>query len=304
MMDQVNKQGMVLPQDVYALQLATINGINFTRREIDVIACTLSGKISKKIALLLSISPKTVENHMRNIILKIGCNNQTGIIDFVEKTNKFSLVKNHYSNLLVQHTFESELKKILKVASKRNLSGLIIYIKEQQKDKMQFFNHFTSNLQAAGINIFIEHPEKNALYFCLENKIKLHHVNHIICHLDAALADDEVQLIQLINKNPYAFVFISTDGDASVTIPKELSNAEYVSLQEQENYYFFVFEVLKKLLAPLSLDEYLSVFKQKYRDFSENPIRFNSEQHPIFESNHQKKTHPSIFSINLEPKNV
>ncbi len=52
--------------------LRIISGIKFSIREIDVLACIVSGRSSKLIASLLSISVATVSSHIRNIAKKIG----------------------------------------------------------------------------------------------------------------------------------------------------------------------------------------------------------------------------------------
>lgn len=56
-----------------------INDIVLTERQIDIIACVLHGRSVKRIAAILSISPKTVEAHIRNINLKLGCRSQDNI---------------------------------------------------------------------------------------------------------------------------------------------------------------------------------------------------------------------------------
>ena len=63
-----------------------INGINLTQREVDVISCIINVRGTKKIATILSISLRTVERHIHNIMLKSRCNSQEGIKDFVEKS--------------------------------------------------------------------------------------------------------------------------------------------------------------------------------------------------------------------------
>ena len=67
-----------------------INGIYLTAREIDVVACLLGGRSTKKIASLLSISVKTAENHIRNIMSKLGYNSRDNIIVFLEKSEQIS----------------------------------------------------------------------------------------------------------------------------------------------------------------------------------------------------------------------
>lgn len=89
-------------KDIYDKHLAFINDIKFTRREIDIIAFICSGRSGKKTASFLSISPKTVENHIHNIMEKLGCNSREAIIDFIEKTGKFSYIKKYYQSLQSQ----------------------------------------------------------------------------------------------------------------------------------------------------------------------------------------------------------
>ena len=75
-------------------ELQSIKDKNFTIREIDIIACLIHNRGEKKIADLLSISPRTVSAHVRNIMQKLTCNSREGIIDFVEKSGKLNLLKN------------------------------------------------------------------------------------------------------------------------------------------------------------------------------------------------------------------
>ena len=98
-------------EDQFLSNLEAINNIAFTKREIDIVACIIGGRTSKKIAAFLSVSPKTIEAHIRNIMLKLDCNSRECIIDFIEKSGKFAAIKNHYATLLVKKNFELELKK-------------------------------------------------------------------------------------------------------------------------------------------------------------------------------------------------
>lgn len=59
-------------QNMHVGQLAVINNVNFTPREIDIISCLLNMRGTNKIASLLSIAPNTVLTHIHNIILKFG----------------------------------------------------------------------------------------------------------------------------------------------------------------------------------------------------------------------------------------
>jgi tetratricopeptide (TPR) repeat protein/DNA-binding CsgD family transcriptional regulator len=86
----------------------------FTPREIDIIACLIHGRAPKKIAVLLSLSPKTIENHIHNMMLKAECNSREGILDYVEKAGYMPLLRQHYGrlNLLAFTEEQEEIKQI------------------------------------------------------------------------------------------------------------------------------------------------------------------------------------------------
>ena len=55
---------------------------DLTTREIDVLRSVATGKSMKEIALALSISPKTVDNHLQNIYSKIDVKTRGAAILF------------------------------------------------------------------------------------------------------------------------------------------------------------------------------------------------------------------------------
>jgi DNA-binding CsgD family transcriptional regulator len=71
----------------------------FTPQEISIISCLVHGKSTKGIANLLSLSPRTIENHLRNIRLKIGANSRDSILVYVEKAGYMLQLRLHYSKL-------------------------------------------------------------------------------------------------------------------------------------------------------------------------------------------------------------
>ena len=83
-------------------KLHTISNIRFTARESEVLACLLFNRKEKKIAEILSISPRTIESHIANIKMKLsGCSKEQ-IIDFLEVSDKVNDLRNIYSKLLIQ----------------------------------------------------------------------------------------------------------------------------------------------------------------------------------------------------------
>jgi tetratricopeptide (TPR) repeat protein/DNA-binding CsgD family transcriptional regulator len=88
--------------------LLIINGIKFSLREIDVIAYVVGGRSTKKIAMMSGLSPRTVENYIRNIMIKLECNSRESIIDFIEKSDKLSAIRAHYSRLIGHQSFSEK----------------------------------------------------------------------------------------------------------------------------------------------------------------------------------------------------
>src|SRR5258708_33297833 len=113
---------MSRPQEIYLRDLEMINGIRFTPREIDIAAFLQNGKTTKTIAFFLGISAKTVENVKSNLMQKLGSSSREGIIDFIEKAGKFSLLKEYYQSLLVYIAFEQKLREVSKLLD-QNANG-------------------------------------------------------------------------------------------------------------------------------------------------------------------------------------
>ena len=86
--------------ELYKEHLATIKGIKFTFREIDILVCIVHNRGEKKIASMLSISPRTVSVHVYNVMNKLACNSKDQIIDFIESSGKLPLFREYYLHLL------------------------------------------------------------------------------------------------------------------------------------------------------------------------------------------------------------
>lgn len=85
----------------------------FTNREIDVLSCLVCGRASS-ISSFLSISGRTVEKHIQNIKNKLECCSREQILDYLEKSKKYTFLKTHYKNLVYYNKFQRCLKIINK----------------------------------------------------------------------------------------------------------------------------------------------------------------------------------------------
>src|SRR5262245_38986693 len=121
-----------LPLEIYSKHLETIKGIRFTLREVDIIACILNGRSARTISSFLSISTITFAAHIDNIRAKASCSSRESIIDFVENSDKFSILKNdYYLSLLTETSFKKRLQAISKEGHSRSPVISLIYEQEQ-----------------------------------------------------------------------------------------------------------------------------------------------------------------------------
>lgn len=157
-----------------------INNLKFSLREIDIISCVLNMRGAKKIANILQISHRTVERHIQNIMLKIGCNSQEGITDFVEKSSQFLQLKKHYTLLLINSFFQSQLIRISSHIKRQKLSYNLHVDKNLKQETKLFEKHMSLlGIELCAANATFEirlsqgnssSANKDGLYnICLEN---------------------------------------------------------------------------------------------------------------------------------------
>lgn len=139
-------------KELYETHLYKINEVNFTFREIDVIACILHNRSDKKIASILLVSPRTVNSHVYNIMGKLCCNSKDQIIDFIEKSEAYLWMKTYYMHLLVRNIFK---KQLIQIAKTINLKT--VYVKYDKKQKIEldekFYQSIEQHLNLANIKL-------------------------------------------------------------------------------------------------------------------------------------------------------
>jgi len=125
-------------RELYTKHLSSMLGISFTIREIDIISTIVNHRGEKKIAALLSISPRTVSTHVHNIMLKLGKNSKEHIIDFIEQSGELLAVNRYYRCLLVQAAFEKMLIKIGKTINRIKIDCSINYVTINSEENLLF----------------------------------------------------------------------------------------------------------------------------------------------------------------------
>jgi DNA-binding CsgD family transcriptional regulator len=267
----VNEQLLNTPfsKEIYGKETGTIGGVYFTRREIDTIACIINGRTVKKIGSLLSISSKTAENHIRNVMLKLKCNSQENIRDFIENSDKYLMVKQHYLALILHFSFEEVLKEIKVLSNKKNINCIITC--EKKKDNILLLHHLKDHLILTGINTLIIDNKKKKRVDSFSPSKNVEN-NYAIYMVYGKQIEGLIKDIETLEKT----IFILIDKNHSIQFLKNMfSNLIIIDLNEQQNYFFFVLEILKEILSDISLEQITTHFKQQFSNIenaSENKI--------------------------------
>ncbi len=239
---------MVLDQkkDLYEKSLKVIKKIEFTNREIDVISCLLHNRGEKKIASILSISPRTVSAHTHNIMVKLSCNSRDLIIDFIEHSGKMVAIKEYYLLLLSAGLFKNELVKISKIVHKRKT---IIHVNSADisSSAIPIFKAISQDLLLA--NVILEMKE-----------------------IGAEIADFNIKILGIDN------ISQDSEKDVWIKIPqqcyesmndeqfKDLEHQEisYINFSQDQEYYFSIFDLLSKVIHHDSVQVIAQEFSEKY----------------------------------------
>lgn len=237
-------------QDIYSEHLTTINGINFTPREIDVISCLLSARRTSQIASILSIAPRTVTTHFRNIMLRLGCNSQEGIISFIERSGKLHFLREYYRSLIIEHTFEKSLQEIFRIRGEESFSDFIIYVKEKEL-KNALMLYFKDHLMKVGIRAEVREQNPD-------------------------------QAVETPEQN--CGILLLTEKQEHEPISEELLALNSVDLSEQKNYYFAFFEILSKLLPNNNLQNIFKNFRERSESMT-GAIALSPFQDPLTAGN-------------------
>lgn len=258
-----NKNNLIFPLEIYSQHLTTINFVKLSKREIDILACILSGKSAKGIADFLSISPKTAETHTYNVMKKLGCTSRESTISLVERSNKFLILKEYYISLLTYIEFEKSLKKISSLISNEKKMCLIVHW--QRPDNITSVLHYIKNhLILAGIQTSVEAREKMESTNSLNRDFKLdvytiYVIPEELSELEKINSFHEINIKK--EKLLTNALFISFEKGERGEVFKKLNSIDFT---EPENYYFSVFEVLKRLLPNRNLESIVDEFKQRY----------------------------------------
>ncbi len=275
-----NNNKLVIPLEIYSHCLTTINSIKFSKREIDILACILSGRSAKGMAQLLSISPKTAETHTYNIMQKLGCTSRESTIFLLENSDKFSMLKNYYVTLLTQiNKFDKILKEIAHLNSDKNQTCLIVYCQGEEKNK-PLLNQIKDHLILAGITTTIEAKGNMGLNIHISSEPQLG-VNTIYV-ITKEWQEETVNAFQKVagevDKISSHNLVLCLESEKKGEALNNSYGVNCISYTEHTSYYFSFFEILKKLLPTIPLESIIEKFKQQCESTSESPELKNSPE--------------------------
>ena len=248
----------------------SINKINFTEREIDIIACLFANKPPKWIASNLAISYRTVEAHIRNISLKISCSSQKEIVDFVNNSDQVELIKKHYSYILIKLKFEESLKKIAK--SNHHLTCTLIYNKNL-RIKETILSNLKKNLALAGVNVVdkIWLPEKPSISLQdsqSKNKNLIYYLSDkFLEYIQNNYHDLNIEIIKLSKDTPN-IVFIIPNNKYNI-LKEQFSKFTCIA---NSNEYTLCFEILN-ILEPTVANNHFNAFKKEHDIMLEQQVQ-------------------------------
>lgn len=251
----MDKKLIKTPYAIYATHLNTIGSMKFTNREVDIIAFVMSGRSAKKTAAFFSISPKTVENHTRNIMQKLGCSSKEGIIDFIEKSGSYSQLKEYYLSLLMQSEFKKRLRELsTEIQSPGLQECLIIYLSEQDKPDA-FISLFEEHLKLTGLktSIFLYQEGEDVNYPPLKTETNK---NQFITFIHS----DSRQGYILNLKSATTL----NEQETTINLRDLNDNGKQDLLDFKKDYFHSFFKLLQQASLFPNMDRTLSDFDKKY----------------------------------------
>lgn len=236
-----------LPPEFYPNDLLVIKNIRFTPRQIDIIACLISGGTGKTISSLLDIEIKTLEAHKKDIGGRIGGGIQEDIIFFVQESDKYGLLKQHYLLLLYKSKFENQLKEL---AEKVHGDFPVLRVEPKQiySNKPSIFNLLVNHLRSAGISIISDVRETNVSVYGVQSYIL------------SVMTKSTIRQLKKSKKSEQKF-FVILDKEINENIAKIISEigSSYIDFRDPKNYFSSLGEILNQIYPDANLDKPVSI---------------------------------------------
>lgn len=267
---------------LYKDYISKISDIRFTFREADIIACIMNNRGHKKIAQILSISPRTVSGHVYNIMAKLQCNSKDQIIDFVEKSSKALIVNEYYNHLLIEASFSQTLYKISVMIEQEDIICNMQYQdsnaahQKNSTNKDNLLECIQENLKY--INIKITNTINKQKKESNDADIQKNHIQLFIIN-NKSISDKTLSQFQGFGINKPRKIFISLDDEnieekqknqktnfISNIRNKCLANISYIDFSSSQEYYLQFLLLVEKIFYKTSMLSVLNNLIQEFKD--------------------------------------
>lgn len=246
--------------DYHLKKSVTINEIKFTAREIDILACLASLRSTKKISFFLAISPKTVENYIHNIMLKLECHSREHVVDFLESSRSLYFLKEHYLYLGLNSKFEETLKRLSVFTSIRKLTWSLIYLGDDPSHLL-LVTSLKDNFMTLGINITTCPQQKEG--FSLDYHCKHLKPNEQVIYIMPKDRVEEclstITHINISKQNTQIIIFANLQENKK-NLEGDIFN--WIELIKHESYYYALLNILSHFLPDFNLLKECEKFKK------------------------------------------
>lgn len=225
--------------------LKRIKGIEFTPREIDVLACILNNRGIKKTASLLSVAPSTAETHVRNIMLKTRSSSRDGIIDFVEQSEELKCLNTHYAYLISESLFIKALTKLEPLIPSQ--TTIHVDYKFLKKTEFPTFEKIIKYLTLSKVSI---------------TQSKSRDQNNLLCSLCPVSFDFLEEIKESLKEkepHPLPVLYLNFAGEALTGVEEK----SILNLKSFATVYDFIFALFKKIFPGINSKEIIETFTQE-----------------------------------------
>ena len=237
----------LLAEDLYTVHLKTVEGIKFTRREIDIISCMVNSRIpSKEIAAILLISTKTIDNYIRDILGKLGSpyKYRYQIVDFIKKTDKYNILKNEYYRAVQYDICFKQCLESISWYSKNHEQCCFLLPQDKQKFVMELYTKIVADLNRIKIKIITHSVDEGSP------------ITFRFFFIEETIPSEQDKTVQK------QVLYLKFDREDNST--NEIH--ELINLEVFESYYDAFFSLLKFFLREEDISSSIEKFNEKLKN--------------------------------------
>ncbi len=230
-----------------------------TSRELDVLVCLLNNRGDKKIAIILAISPRTAETHVRNIMLKLQLHSRDAIIDFIERSGTLHLFRMHYDEILIGSSFVKAINKALAPFSRNSLNRYKIFYLKGDKIAEALAKKLEINLKIVGLEL-IEVKAIDAGK--VDNHLmKLEEDLHYL-YLVTQEVLQEIIKANILHTSQKNIIYIVTKKDQGLNLDQGI---EVIDFSEEEQYLIHFIDLINRIFPDKEISKICKDFQQRYK---------------------------------------